>query len=175
MENLTSMYTRRLPSCWLLWWNKPVSSWIVFYCHCCHCCVCQCYHCCLSCKTQLSSFLSGLLSMLSVSCSSSYGFKQTIFTFSGKIIRGYSQMHITFLSIMFNTIFSSEHFNKVMSIGRISWWLVRVTLVVAFGFLPQNFGRWRGPTNGTLSFYEQRVNKSGVQRTSKWLHASRKV
>ena len=26
------------------------------------------------------------------------------------------------------------------------WWLVRVTLVVAFGFLPQNFGRWQGPT-----------------------------
>ena len=25
-------------------------------------------------------------------------------------------------------------------------WLVRVTLVVAFGFLPQNFGRWWGPT-----------------------------
>ena len=23
------------------------------------------------------------------------------------------------------------------------WWLVGVTLVVAFGFLPQNFGRWR--------------------------------
>ena len=23
------------------------------------------------------------------------------------------------------------------------WWLVRVTLVVAFGFLPQNVGRWR--------------------------------
>ena len=22
------------------------------------------------------------------------------------------------------------------------WWLVRVTLVVAFDFLPQNFGRW---------------------------------
>ena len=27
------------------------------------------------------------------------------------------------------------------------WWLVRVTLVVAFGFLPQNFGRWQGPTD----------------------------
>ena len=29
----------------------------------------------------------------------------------------------------------------------------RVTLVVAFGFLPQIL-RWQGPTNGTLSFYE---------------------
>ena len=32
----------------------------------------------------------------------------------------------------------------------------RVTLVVAFGFLSQNFGRWCGPRNGTLSFYEWR-------------------
>ena len=35
-------------------------------------------------------------------------------------------------------------------------WLVRVTLVVAFGFLPQNFGMWWGPANGTLPFYECR-------------------
>ena len=34
----------------------------------------------------------------------------------------------------------------------------RVTLVVAFGFLPQNFGRWKGPMNGTLSFYECRLS-----------------
>ena len=27
------------------------------------------------------------------------------------------------------------------------WWLVRVTLVVAFGFLSNNFGRWQEPTN----------------------------
>ena len=26
-------------------------------------------------------------------------------------------------------------------------WLVRVTLVFAFSFLPQNFGKWWGPTN----------------------------
>ena len=26
-----------------------------------------------------------------------------------------------------------------------------VTLAVAFGFLPQHFGTWWGPTNGTLS------------------------
>ena len=25
------------------------------------------------------------------------------------------------------------------------WWLIRVTLVVAFGFLPQIFGRYWGP------------------------------
>ena len=30
----------------------------------------------------------------------------------------------------------------------------RVALVVAFGFLPQNFGRWQGPTNVTLLFYK---------------------
>ena len=27
------------------------------------------------------------------------------------------------------------------------WWLFRVTLLLAFGFLPQNFGRWRGAMN----------------------------
>ena len=26
-------------------------------------------------------------------------------------------------------------------------WLVKITLVVAFGFLPQNFERWQGPMN----------------------------
>ena len=30
------------------------------------------------------------------------------------------------------------------------WWLVRVTLLVAFGFLLQNFGKWWGPTNDVL-------------------------
>ena len=30
----------------------------------------------------------------------------------------------------------------------------KVMLVVAFGFLPQNFGRFQGPMNNTLSFYE---------------------
>ena len=38
------------------------------------------------------------------------------------------------------------------------WWLVRVILVVAFGFLLQNVGRWYGPTNCTLSFYECRFS-----------------
>ena len=30
--------------------------------------------------------------------------------------------------------------------------------MVAFGFLPQKFGRWQGPMNGTLSFYECRFS-----------------
>ena len=40
------------------------------------------------------------------------------------------------------------NYSRVLS-GLINcqWWLIRVTLVVAFGFLPQNFGRWWGPTN----------------------------
>ena len=29
----------------------------------------------------------------------------------------------------------------------VHWWLVRVTLVVALGFLPQNYGRWLGRIN----------------------------
>ena len=33
----------------------------------------------------------------------------------------------------------------------IYWWLVRITLVVAFGFLPQNLGGSRGPTNDTVA------------------------
>ena len=39
------------------------------------------------------------------------------------------------------------------------WWLVRVTLVVAFGYLLQNFGKWQGATNGTLSIYERRFSR----------------
>ena len=42
----------------------------------------------------------------------------------------------------------------------------RVTLVDTFGFLPQNFGRWWGPMNGTFSFYECRLNGGDTQ---KWL------
>ena len=30
----------------------------------------------------------------------------------------------------------------------------KVNIVVAFSFLPQNFGRWQGSMNGTLSYYE---------------------
>ena len=39
----------------------------------------------------------------------------------------------------------------------------RVTLVVASGSLPQNIGRWQGPTNGTLSFYESRLSGRDTQ------------
>ena len=34
------------------------------------------------------------------------------------------------------------------------WWLDRVTLLVAFGFMSQILGRWWEPMNGTLSLYE---------------------
>ena len=34
---------------------------------------------------------------------------------------------------------------------------LRVTLVVAFAFLSQDFGTVLGPTNGTLSFYESKL------------------
>ena len=44
---------------------------------------------------------------------------------------------------------SSNAFSYTVTPKRESnyWWLITVTLVVAFGFLPQNFGRWWGPTN----------------------------
>ena len=38
----------------------------------------------------------------------------------------------------------------------LDWWLVRDTLVVSFGFLPQTFGSWQGPTNDTFLFCECR-------------------
>ena len=43
------------------------------------------------------------------------------------------------------------------------WWLVRVTLVVAFGFLIKHLGRRWGPMNGTLSFYEYRFSGGDTQ------------
>ena len=50
------------------------------------------------------------------------------------------------------------------------WWFVRVTLVIAFGFLPQNFGRWWGPMNGPLSFYECRFSGGDTMRW--WGHSN---
>ena len=44
------------------------------------------------------------------------------------------------------------------------WWLVRVTLVVAFGFLPQNFGRWWGPTSGNFFVCECSLNSYYTHR-----------
>ena len=37
-----------------------------------------------------------------------------------------------------------------LSFNVVYWWLVAVTLVVAFSFLSPNFGRCQGPTNVTL-------------------------
>ena len=50
------------------------------------------------------------------------------------------------------------------------WWLVRVTLVVAFNFLPQKFGRWQVPMSGTLSFYECRFCRGDTMRW--WEHSN---
>ena len=57
------------------------------------------------------------------------------------------------------------------------WWLLRVTLVdldnlVAFG-MPQNFGRWWGPMNGTLSFYEYRLSGGDTQGVGMLKHLPR--
>ena len=41
---------------------------------------------------------------------------------------------------------------------------LRVTLVLAFDFLLQNFGRWQGPMNDTLSFYECRFSGGDTMR-----------
>ena len=49
------------------------------------------------------------------------------------------------------------------------WWLVRATLVVAFGFLPQNFGRWWGPMNSKLSSYEWRFSGEVVSTFKPYL------
>ena len=35
--------------------------------------------------------------------------------------------------------------------------------MVAFGFLPQNFGTWWGSVNGTLSFYECSLSAGDTQ------------
>ena len=42
--------------------------------------------------------------------------------------------------------------------------------MVALGFLPQNFGRWYGPMNGTLLFYESGFSVGDTMRW--WGHAS---
>ena len=38
------------------------------------------------------------------------------------------------------------------------WWFVRVTLVVAFVFLPPKNGRWQGSMNSILLFYKCRFS-----------------
>ena len=42
-------------------------------------------------------------------------------------------------------------------------WLVKFTLMVTFGFSSQNLERWRGPLNGTLSFYGCRFSGGDAQ------------
>ena len=51
-----------------------------------------------------------------------------------------------------------------------NWWLVRVTFVVAFGFLPQHFVRWQDPRIILLSFYECRFNGGDALRW--WEHSN---
>ena len=41
-----------------------------------------------------------------------------------------------------------------------NWWLA----MIAFGFLPENFDRWRGPTNSTSLFYESRFSGGNTHR-----------
>ena len=52
-----------------------------------------------------------------------------------------------------------------------NWWLA----MIAFGFLPENFDRWRGPTNTTSLFYESRFSGGNTHRwirhsNSTWCH-----
>ena len=49
-------------------------------------------------------------------------------------------------------------FTKYLSFGLNE----RVALVVTFGFLPETFGRWWRPTNGTLSFCEFRLGGGDI-------------
>ena len=51
-----------------------------------------------------------------------------------------------------------------------NWRLVRITLVVAFGFLPKNFGRWWGSMNDTFALYE--CSLSSVDNQSWWGHSN---
>ena len=50
------------------------------------------------------------------------------------------------------------------------WWLFRVTLVVAFGFLNQIFGRLREPMNRTMFFNECSLRSGDTLRW--WGHSS---
>ena len=57
---------------------------------------------------------------------------------------------------------------------RFHWLFVRVTLVAAFGFLPQNFGRWWGSTNCHFAWKECSLSGSdnvlwqGHSNTTRW-------
>ena len=51
------------------------------------------------------------------------------------------------MSCCFHVVSSFSTVQKNTRLTYYFWWLNRLSLVVAFGFLPQNFGRWREPTN----------------------------
>ena len=53
--------------------------------------------------------------------------------------------------------FFTSLFFTAMQVG-FDWWLV--TLVVDFGFLTQNFGRWRGPTNNSFAQNERSLSRA---------------
>ena len=54
-----------------------------------------------------------------------------------------------------------------------NWWLVRVTLVVAFGFLPQKFGRWQGSMN--CHFAQKGMQFCGADNVRWWGHSNGKI
>ena len=65
-------------------------------------------------------------------------------------ITDHSRYLIVFFINIFWTLIMSLTF--MLDFGKTHWWLVRVTLVVAFGFLPNNFGRYRSGTVNSKSF-----------------------
>ena len=64
----------------------------------------------------------------------------------------------------FHVYFESRYFSLV---GRR---VILVTLMVALGFLPWNFGSWWGPRNGTLLQYECRLSGGDTMRW--WGHSN---
>ena len=55
---------------------------------------------------------------------------------------------------------------KYRATSEVTWFfLIGDSLVVGLGFSPQNFVKWQGPTNGTLSIYECRFT---VRDTMGW-------
>ena len=63
----------------------------------------------------------------------------------------------------------SEDINPTDLLISYIWWLVRVTLMVAFGFLPHDFGWWWGPTNDGFA---KKINAAwvvGTPKTYLWL------
>ena len=63
------------------------------------------------------------------------------------------------------SVFFTSLFFTAMQAGFDCW---LVTLVVAFSFLSQHFGRWRGPTNN--SFAQNECILSGADNWRRWRH-----